>query len=463
MPSLSSRSRPSATPLRERRPDQNPEAFEYESPVAPLNEEAQQALDALLQAHSTRRLMDHVENLTKIVTDVAGQVNDAGSDAKENYAKKRARIEANGEEPNEDDLRQLETLTGRIDGLTQRLDKTMREIVDSNIFVSALPGIVDEVKNGAAGTSTQLTTTTFAQSQRRTRARVIEDEEDEIDSELGEVGHADIDGMGTQPTAPSPDSAPSAVFKKAVTAQNDVWNSKTLTSRYSTADQYVGFYKTVHDAKNPGDNAPPLPHASTWFLAEEDPESSVLEDPQGEDEDLEVMAERISGRCPITTEYFRNPVTSTKCGHSFEHYAILQMMKPPAPSRSQRSQTQSLVKTTPCPVCDVPLTANDLRADPALLRKAKRLEAAEIKAREENSDDEDDDAPRGTQQRAHRIGSSPAGTARSRVQQVKQERISKTPRASSTISDAVHTIPDTQVTRGSDMTEDTSNEEDVED
>lgn len=151
----------------------------------------------------------------------------------------------------------------------------------------------------------------------------------------------------------------------------------------------------VHNAKFPGDDAPPLPHSSKWFSHLEDPSApgnastagspgqrtrtrAPREPSPADSDDIAIERERISLKCPLTLLPFREPITSTKCPHSFEREAIYDMIarsdfhyKPPSGRR---------VRAVKCPVCSIPLTSEDLRSDPALVRKVRR--AAELSARE---------------------------------------------------------------------------------
>ena len=448
MPLLSARLRASgsvaSTPVRERAAIDIPQLPLYEPPVAPLNEEAQRALDALLQAHSSRRLKTHLDRATTSIIEVAGSINEAGCTAKEYHAKKRAKAAANGEEQEQAEVVKFETLTGKIESLTQRLDTTMREMVDNHVSLEDLPVVMDDVKSKTTEISTQFTDPTPTQTQTRSRRRRIEDEDEE----------EDVDAEGrmadevVQPAAPNPDSAPSALFRSSLASHTDAWRSKTLTSRYSTANEYINFYQTVHDAKYPGDNAPPMPRSNTWFTAEENPDASVLEEPVPPDEDLEIAAERISTKCPITFLPFKDPVTSTKCPHSFEREAIMSMMRRPTVPRSQRSQTQTQhEKEVACPVCSLRLTANDLRSDPALLRKVKRIEEAERRAEEEGSEEDDEEAPRGTQRRAELVGSSPATVSKTMARRIKEERMSGLARVGSSRAEDTEEARDTEIDR----------------
>lgn len=101
-------------------------------------------------------------------------------------------------------------------------------------------------------------------------------------------------------------------------------------------------------------------------------------------DDIAIERERISLKCPLTLLPFRDPVTSTKCPHSFEREAIEGMIASsattaPAPAGSRARR----VRSVKCPVCSEVLTAADLRSDPVLLRRVRRAEAATRREAEE--------------------------------------------------------------------------------
>ena len=139
---------------------------------------------------------------------------------------------------------------------------------------------------------------------------------------------------------------------------------------YSQHNDYIGFKKIVHDAKHPGADAPPLPNASTWFPNEsQDPTRSTQEETRHSDtnndndeSDVEVASERISIKCPLTLLPMRDPLTSTKCPHSFEKDAILDMI-----SRSTtfvggtgRRGGATQERAMKCPVCETVISTNTI-------------------------------------------------------------------------------------------------------
>lgn len=135
----------------------------------------------------------------------------------------------------------------------------------------------------------------------------------------------------------------------------------SLPTSYAQNNDYIGFKKLVHDAQFPGDDAPPMPHSSTWFS---DPSSNIPGPHTGGaavvigsqlaagNDELTVASERISIKCPITLLTMKDPVTSTKCPHSFEKEAILSMINV-SDVRAEGSGTRGGQKAMQCPICTV--------------------------------------------------------------------------------------------------------------
>lgn len=203
-------------------------------------------------------------------------------------------------------------------------------------------------------------------------------------------------------------------------------------TRYSNNNTYIGFYRTTFEAKHPGDEIPPLPHSSTWFShLEGDRESNLpastftsplpqrtrnpntstptrtgrhrVANNEDEDDDVAIDRERISLKCPLTLLPFQDPVSSTRCPHSFERQAIEEMIQRssttiPDPESVQQGTTSrrggKRIKCVECPVCSVKLTLKDLRRDPVLVRRVRRFEAA---LRQREADDQLD--PEGARRR----------------------------------------------------------------
>ncbi|KAI9926851.1 hypothetical protein ASPWEDRAFT_46083 [Aspergillus wentii DTO 134E9] len=425
-PSSSHRHRPPPSERRDRHrqhTDQPPIQPAYEPPIAPLNTTGQQALAALLQTNSLRHLKTHLQHAGEKLTDSAGEVNERLTEARGRYEKekrkKRAREndhENHGEGDSRsptvapdnanEELARLTRTEGKVKDVTALLEEKMRGIVDAEVKVDGLTGVLVEL--GREAEQASVSGNRPSQRRRRGMRRVNEDGEEDDDEE-----EEDEDYEATpEREARAREIAPSRRLDEKLKDDFANWENLSLTQRYSTHNSYIGFYRIVHDAKHPGEDIPPLPHASTWFNHMEDPTSTssttttsnrpnrrTRRDPSPADSDeIAIERERISLKCPLTLLNYRDPVTSTKCPHSFEREAIFGMIAQspstipdPAGGRNRR------VKTVKCPVCSVVLTAEDLRGDPVLLRRVRRAEAAE-RQEEEEDDDEDgsQDRPRRT-------------------------------------------------------------------
>lgn len=105
----------------------------------------------------------------------------------------------------------------------------------------------------------------------------------------------------------------------------------------------------------------PVPPERTWF-----PEEVTAND-ESEDE-VEVAAEVISYKCPLTLMYFENPVRNKACKHSYEKDAIMQQI------RSYRDpKTNRRADKIPCPVpgCSKMVSAETLKEDRPLQLMAR--------------------------------------------------------------------------------------------
>ncbi|GIK06943.1 hypothetical protein Aspvir_002596 [Aspergillus viridinutans] len=394
----------------------------YEPPIAPLNAAGHNAIIALLNAPSLRQLKTHIQRAEEKLTDSAGEVNERLTDARVRYQKERARKRkrANGETPaaegggakeeedeeedNYDDgeeINRLARLEEQVQSVTEELEARMRQTIDAEVKLEGLKGVLaDMAKEAEEATVAGAGAGAAGLRGRRTRRRRGDDEEDQDPEEVGDEDYE---------ATPEPQMTgipPSRRLGQKLDEESARWTGQSLTQRYSTNNAYIGFYRIVHEAKHPGDDIPPLPHASTWFAHKEDPHATSTattdqtsarrtrqrRSPSPADSDeIAIERERISLKCPLTLLPFRDPVTSTKCPHSFEREAITDMIAhssttvPGPPSRGRRNR----IRSVKCPVCSVVLTAEDLRSDPVLLRRVRRAEAASQREAEDDELDAD--------------------------------------------------------------------------
>ncbi|KAL4932793.1 mRNA capping enzyme-domain-containing protein [Aspergillus undulatus] len=389
----------------------------YELPVAPLTEAGRQALQSLLRSQSLRLLKTHIRHAEAKITESAGEVNDRLADAKIKAQRRKERkdrerdasrsmTEAGDEEGNVDaddgvneDVVRVRELGQSVEDVTRRLDETMRRAIDSGVRVDGLVDILGRLQEeveASAGAARQ-------QQRLRRRRRRGENDEDEEDGLYEATPEPEVDGE---------EISLRRKLEQRMAEDQAKWDDLTLTERYSKHNDYISFKRMVHDAKHPGEDTPPVPNPNTWFAHLEDPNASrkrrssssaaapsrntrhqvAHESTQDSDDgnDIAIERERISLKCPLTLLPFHDPVTSTKCPHSFERSAITDMIDrsaqtvPAAASSSGRGGRR--IRAVKCPVCEVVLTNNDLREDPVLLRRVRRAEAAR---RRDEEDDED--------------------------------------------------------------------------
>ncbi|KAJ2336393.1 hypothetical protein GGI00_000857 [Coemansia sp. RSA 2681] len=129
-------------------------------------------------------------------------------------------------------------------------------------------------------------------------------------------------------------------------------------AKYGANEKYREFRQQVWDVKHDGEAMPPL-------FGEAGGEAS--------DEELVIAGARMTYKCPITTTWLNDPVTSKTCKHSYTKQAIMDYLK------AQRGECA-------CPVggCSRRVRAADLFEDKVLERKIARhlrqLEAEESAA-----------------------------------------------------------------------------------
>ena len=129
------------------------------------------------------------------------------------------------------------------------------------------------------------------------------------------------------------------------------------TTSYAQNNDYIGFKRLVYDAQFPDDDAPPMPHSSTWF-PDQSPDTATSgalavtgSQPAPGNDELTVASERISIKCPITLLPMKDPVTSTKCPHSFEREAILSMINDSDVRIEGSARRGGGQKAMQCPIC----------------------------------------------------------------------------------------------------------------
>ncbi|KAL9127588.1 MAG: hypothetical protein Q9217_003568 [Psora testacea] len=432
----SGRSRPSAISNRQSR---GPTALPpYETPAHPLNREAQNALHDMPRNHKLDTLKARMKAANNHLTQAAADINDRLHAKMEIYERGRKRREAmSSQGSNAVDIGELEQMQKNTNEMTQALDQKVRDVIDARAEVENVERALRELDANAAAnrgilapTQSTLGASQFRGHKRRRRGPESGEEEQGEESDNNQPA---MEGDGAV-----------ELLKGKIAEYRKAYQAESMAERYASHNDYIGFKKIVHDARYPGDKAPPLPHASTWFASgSQETQRSSADGAAGsqavEDDDFEVASERISIKCPITLLPMRDPVSSTKCVHNFEKEAILSMINSSdvrAGGDGRRGAGQKAMK---CPVCEVLLTANDLESNPVLIRKIKRNQAAENAQDEESDDDESNNRPPSNSSQHEEVSSSPPPT----ISAIKRERMSQA--ASANAARDVSMVPSTQI------------------
>ncbi|GAB1215230.1 hypothetical protein ATERTT37_004416 [Aspergillus terreus] len=398
-----------ATPSRGRPRSTTPPLPPYEPPLIPLHNTGHAKLITLLKSQSLRQLKTHLQHAEEKLTDSAGEVNERLTDSRLRYEKQKERRrarrprqndsgeqaesaaaaldDADDNDDGDEEHERLMQLEEQVTGVTGQLEAAMRRTIDAEVKVDSLAGVM-----GRFETEAEQASLAPRRATRRTRRHINADEDGDDDGDGDDADYDPAEGEGAE--------APSQKLQTSLAESNARWDGLSLTERYATNNAYIGFYRIIHEAKHPGDDIPPLPHASTWFMHLEEPAGAAADEhghrtrtrggqrarsaSPADSDDIAIERERISLKCPLTLLPFRDPVTSTKCPHSFEREAIEGMIASsattaPAPAGSRARR----VRSVKCPVCSEVLMAADLRSDPVLLRRVRRAEAATRREAEE--------------------------------------------------------------------------------
>lgn len=326
----------------------------YKKTSHPLTADAQQKLRQLYRARDSESLQKKNEHAVALITQLAGSINDALRERDERVQRRRKKWE-NGErvEEQEDEEAELRALRERVEGMTEGLERSMREAIDDAEAGRRIREAVEWLKREAgiamrrefeeqmSQRQTQTQTQTQGRRMRRRRDTDVDMDGDEEDEDEG----------------PTPGPTPLGQERVELTGLSDLYTDRmermrlqylsfSHQARYAKNNEYIGFRKMVHDAKY-GDDGPPLPRPETWFSERGAPAPGITAMQDDDNDDIVVDRENVSTRCPLTFQQFKEPFTSKKCPHSFEKSAILQFIR--------NSQTLSRgQRAIQCPVagCD---------------------------------------------------------------------------------------------------------------
>ncbi|KAK5113261.1 hypothetical protein LTR62_003598 [Meristemomyces frigidus] len=368
---------------------------DYESPSFPLNAAAQRALTDILRQSNLTSLVSHINSAQGDLADTAADINERVA-LKQDASRKRSRrsdVNDGDDDGDEDDeiSRGLNELQDSVARMTQRMEESMRKMIDGKHGYDHIKENITAVATDARANATTQASTQ-GRTQRRTRANEDEGEEEEDEEQM-----QDFDP--TDPTAGTQGQiAPVKLFRTKMEDSRTLYQSHSLAERYSKDENYIKFKQLVHDAQQSDTD---LPHPRTWFTEEGDVPGPGVMTGNGDggdygDDDIAIARTTISTKCPLTLQEFRDPLSSKKCNHNFEADAFKSLLR----SATRRVRRKPVVQC-PCASCQQELGMDDLHRDPVIIRKIKRIQRArEIRAEE---DDEEGDGLGATQRDATMI------------------------------------------------------------
>ena len=397
MATTSRRSRPAATPTRTpvRIPARTqPRALpSYQPPSAPLNARAIQSLNTLPTKQDLAGLKSHGRKAPERLTEAVADINEQLLVRREDLAKARARADRAAEQGDgEDGAERREWAAGEeaqarvmedaVKELTGKIEEAVRAGIDAQARVEAgeraIEQVASQVARGEGRLEAGATQSTLGASQFRS-GRLEDGDDGEAGSQGGGMGAMALLQLKAQEF--EAEYARQSMRMRCVKLCFPCKTERFLTerSRYASHNDYASFKKSLHQAQHSGrdEAAPPLPHARTWFPSEngDDDVSDTADrdatgaqssrrgtskragraaaaDPIQDDSesDVETTAVNVNIKCPLTLLPMKDPVTSTKCPHSFEREAILDMMKHTGSMRPRGTPQLNAMK---CPCCEV--------------------------------------------------------------------------------------------------------------
>ena len=334
----------------------------YRKPSHPLNNEATRQLREL-QGRSLNDIKRHNEQATVIITSSAENVNDMLRDHAL-YLERRQKKWDTGRnlDEREEEEQEMKNLQEKVDEATVKLEESIRAVIDSRAATQRIDETLDWLRQNAPKQLEEEYQT--QRTQRATQRQLQSQAGSQPQRNQGPDGSAEMNSDEEIDEAPTPGptpldgsrialTGPSELFVARMQNQKDTYTALSLTARYARNNTYRDFKRLIHDAKY-HDDAPPLGHEDTWFTETGSPAPGVTDGTQrgefDDDDDIVVDKATISTRCPITFQQFKEPYTSTKCPHTFEKNAIIDMIRTSGQRLGGTGQRGSGVPGIACPV-----------------------------------------------------------------------------------------------------------------
>ncbi|KAL7951691.1 zinc-finger of the MIZ type in Nse subunit domain-containing protein [Trichoderma barbatum] len=351
---------------------------DYEPLSFPLSDTARRELIELSNnrgaAPYESQLKDSIRNLGLSVSDL----NERLRRGQDRLAAVRERREEKGtaktaeEERLEEKIPEFEV---EAEKLTRESERALRENIDRRAELEDEAVVLEELSTTAT-TNTIAQTRGAAASQRRRR------------QENGAGSDDEDAGDGRDEDKEGPVTSVVDTFRELRAKKRDEYIKLDIRQRYALNNDYAGFKKLWHEAAA-GEDGPPLPDASRWFLSNGEPDMTLpgrdgqngaLDD---DDDDVAVSRENISINCPLTLLPMTEPYRSRKCPHIFEKSAILDYLQ--LRGEHQCPQTGCSQKFSRSRF------DHEFYLDEAMKRRIQRWKQAEQNRHDMDDDDDDDE------------------------------------------------------------------------
>jgi chromosome segregation ATPase len=209
---------------------------EYQTPEAPLSIEAHRHLHGLLDKQYLETVKKHIHDAGANITHSAGEVSDRLRDAQTRYAKakeKRRSAEDGQEQDAEGDDEEYQRLAEqerKVNAIMGRLEEKMRLVVDAEAKSTELKDALNTLDKEEAQAQHVLLGERQLRSQRRTRRRMGDEDEDneenEVDAERESTPVRELHERNTE-------NPPSKRLKTSLVEGQKKWEELSLTQRYA--------------------------------------------------------------------------------------------------------------------------------------------------------------------------------------------------------------------------------------
>lgn len=328
----------------------------------------------------------------------------------------------------------------KVRAMTDRMDANIRKAIDGQEAIESLKQSLNDTASTMIANSQR-----YEEARSQRAAQQNEEDEEEDVTQITATNRSRAAAASTRDIPLGP--APTETLRQRMQRDQTKYQSLSLAQRYSHHNTYIDFKQRVHENQHdPEKVPPPLPNAKTWFPTEgaqplPGQTGDVNEDDS--DEDLAFLQETISTKCPLTLREFEEPVTSNKCKHSYERFAIISLIDAQPRPGGTRGRTQG-PKSVACPVsgCSARLAAADLKENAALKRQIKRIQEHQRRAADLRRDEEDE--TQGGRQRVSLLDGSSVNGDADDADDIDQVMDDSAPRRKSQVKREPSRIPNSQ-------------------